>query len=119
MDSTNKVWLPDGLSEGSQQPLSVPAPHGPMTQGLYISLLESKLQQLIDANPKQARAAMQMSQEFAPGLWSIQQQYQPSEWAAQIVRSDQAMQLFSRIDWQGSLSDQEPANLVEMLELLA
>ena len=119
MDSTNKVWLPDGLNEGFQQPLSVPAPHGPMTYSLYVSLLESKLQRLIDANPKQARAAMQMSSESAPGLWAIQEQYDPSQWAAQIVRSDQASNLFSRIDWQGSLSDPEPENLQEMLELLA
>ena len=119
MNTTSKVWLPDGLDEGYQHALAVPRPQGPMSRSLYVSLLEAKLQRLIDANPRAATQAMQMSQESAPSLWAIQEQYPRSQWASAIVRSDQATALIDRIEWDGTLAEPEPENLTEILELLA
>lgn len=119
MNTSSKVWLPDGLDEGYKQPLAVPPPQGPMSRSLYVSLLEAKLQRLMDANPRQALQAMQMSQESAPSLWEIQETCPRSQWASAVVRSDQATALIDKIEWNGTLADPEPENLQEMLELLA
>lgn len=120
MNSTSKVWLPAGLDEGYQQPLSVPLPSSPMSRSLYVSLLEAKIQRLIDLEPQQAKQAMQMSQESAPGLWSIQEHYPRNQWASAIVRSDQATTLLSQVQWDQMLSaEPEPDNLLELLEMLA
>ena len=119
MNATNKVWLPGGLDEGYQQALSVPPPQGPMSLGLYLSLLSDKLQAMIDADPKAARAALQMSQDSAPGLWAIQEERPRSEWGSAVVQSDQAQALLNQINLQGTLADPEPTSLQEILELMA
>ena len=119
MSDSSKVWIPLGARPGTAQALSVPNPGRQMTPGLYLDLLTSKLDKLIQADPKGALQAMEMSQEQAPELWSIAQQYPPSQWASQLVRSDQMQGLLAPLSWKGLLDQPTNQSLREILELLA
>ncbi len=114
MTSSAKHWLPKGLPP----PLSVPSPGEPVSRSLYLSLIEAKLRGLIQADPKAARAALEMSQESAPELWAIAEQQPQSQWASALVRSDQFSSLLPT-NWSGAEVQPEPTSLQEVLELLA
>jgi len=119
MSNSSKVWTPGGLSPALAQALSVPDPGQPMTPSLYRELLRQKLDALIQADPKAARQAMEMSRENAPGLWVIAQQNPPRAWASGLMQSDQMTKLLASLKMPGSLSPKQPQTLLEILELLA
>jgi len=119
MNDSSKVWVPNGLPHGLAMVLSVPDPGGPMTYDLYLALLEAKLDELIQEDPKEARRAMEMSREGAPHLWTIAEYSRPKDWAAQIVQSDQMTSLLAPWKGGGSLQNPEPQSLLGILELLA
>lgn len=119
MNDSSKVWLPKGVPSGTEMLLSVPDPGRPMSAGLYRSMLAAKLAELIQADPKAALRALEMSQEEAPELWAIAQQYPIEQWAIALVRSDQMTRLLAGIDGTGHLSAPKPVSLLEILELLA
>ncbi len=119
MNDSSRVWLPRGVAPGTEMQLSVPDPGQPMTLGLYRQMLAAKLDGLIQADPKAARRALEMSQEEAPELWSIAEQQPISQWANALVRSDQMTRLLSKVDGRGFLAASKPVGLLEILELLA
>ena len=51
-------------------------------------LLARHLRRLVDADPKAAREALEMSQEHAPELYLIGQYQPPSNWAQAVMSSD-------------------------------
>jgi hypothetical protein len=110
MSDSKTVWVPKGMPANLAQALSVPNP------GLYQSLLETKLDRLIQADPVEALAAMEMSVEEAPELYSIAQNYQTREWASQIVRGDTLMPLLAQVTAQGTLEPMQEQSLWEILE---
>jgi hypothetical protein len=59
------------------------------------SLLEH-LQNLVKADPKEARAAMEMSPEHLPEPYLIAQNQFPREWATALMNSDSMHSLLSR-----------------------
>jgi hypothetical protein len=89
-----------------------------MTLDLYRHLLIAKLDRLIQADPQEARQAMEMSLEQAPELYSIAQQQPVSEWASAIVQGDTLMPLLSQVTAQGTLEQVPPQSLLEILEQL-
>jgi len=119
MNDSSKAWLPSGLPLEVARTLSVIEPGLPMTPSLYRELLTARLDELIKADPKAARRALEMSQEQAPELWAIAEQYPISQWASALVRSDQMNALISQMRWTGMKLPAEPPNLLEILELLA
>lgn len=119
MNDSSKVWLPGGALPGTELALSVPDPGQPMTPGLYREMLAAKLDGLIQSDPKAARQAMEMSQEQAPELWAIAEQYPPSQWASALLRSDKMAGLLAPLTWRGRLAPAQPQSLREVLELLA
>lgn len=121
MDSSSKAWQPPGLQAPMSELLAVPAPKPPVTRGLYLSLLEAKLAELVEADPRAAKQALEMSQEGAPELWAIAEQYPRSQWASALVRSDSMGRLLAAVQWEqpGTLADPQPASLLEIAELLA
>ena len=119
MNDSSKVWMPGGLPAALAKALSVPNPGKAMTPSLYRELLQQKLDAMIQADPKAAQQAMQMSVENAPGLWSIQQQHPTREWASALMQSDQMTRLLAPLKMPGSLSAKQPQSLLEILELLA
>ena len=119
MNDSSKVWLPSGLSPATAMALSVEDPGKPMTRSLYLDLLTAKLDAMIAANPKAARNALQMSQEEAPGLWAIAEQFPVKEWASALTRSDQMTKLLAPLKMDGRLANPQPQSLLEILELLA
>lgn len=119
MSNSRKVWIPAGVPQGAEMALSVDAPRELMTPALYRSLLIQKLDGLILADPKAARRALEMSQEQAPELWAIAEQFPTSQWASAIVMSDQVTALLSPITGKGRLAKPEsPQSLLEILEQL-
>ena len=119
MNDSSKVWLPSGLPPATAHLLSVPDPGKPMTPGLYREMLVAKIDQLIQADPKAARQAMEMSQDEAPELWAIAEQFPASQWASALVRSDQMQALLSQTTGEGKLATPHEHSLGEILELLA
>lgn len=118
MAKRNLAWLPSGTLPGTAQALSVPDPGRPITRDLYLSLLEAKLDQLIQADRIAARQAMEMSEEHSPELSWIAAGKPLSEWASALVRCDGLMPLLSPLTWQGILVEPEPMSLGEILERL-
>ncbi len=121
MNDTNKVWMPAGkLTEVERVALSVPANEKP-DPALYRSLLETKLQALVDADPVAARRSLEMSQDEAPELWAIAEQNPQSQWGSALARSEALSKMTQMIDWTmpGSLKAPEPLHLDELLELAA
>lgn len=121
MNDTSKAWLPAGkLDEIQRMILSVPTNSKPAPD-LYRSLLESKLQALVDADPAAATQALEMSQEQAPELWAISEQTPVNQWGSALMRSEGMSRLLSAIDWTlpGSLKAHEPLSLPEIAEMIA
>ena len=59
-------------------------------------LLLQHLERLVDADPKAARGALEMSQEHAPELYLVAQNQPPSQWAQSLMSSDSMLSLLSR-----------------------
>jgi hypothetical protein len=103
------------------QSLSVPNQGGsPPSLGVYLSLLASKVQHLVDADPRAARRALELSQEAAPDLWAIAEQSPTSQWGQALVASDQLHSLLPQ-PWSGQkMPEPDPLpNLEQVLESLA
>ena len=115
MNSTKQHWIPAGVPKV----LSVQFPGNPVTRELYLQFLQAHLDELIQADLKEARRALEMSQENAPELWAIAEQNPSSQWARALVQSDQLNALLPS-PWSGDRTSVESSqNLREMLEVLA
>lgn len=90
----------------------------PLTNQEKFRLLLSKhLHQLVQADPKAARKALEMSQEQAPELYLIAQNQSPSQWAQALMNSDSMHSLTSQSPSQVQSLLQAP-DLRSLLELL-
>lgn len=117
MSDSKTVWVPGGLPENQARALSVPAPgQKPMTKDLYRHLLVQKLDQLIQADPEEAREAMKMSVEQAPEFYSIAQNFPVMDWAIQMVEGDTLMPLLAQVTAKGTLEPEEEQSLRGILE---
>ncbi|WP_300661820.1 hypothetical protein [Hydrogenophaga sp.] len=58
--------------------------------------LQLHLKALVEADPKEARAAMEMSQEHLPEVFQIAKMYSPREWPQALMNSDSMNSLLSR-----------------------
>lgn len=121
MNTVMKWWAPSGadLSAGERKFLAVRNPQRPLNT-MYLTLLAQKLQELIDADQRRARVAMEMSVEHAPVLWSIAHSEDESNWGVALVNSDLLMPLLAKINWnrRGRLIGPDHRTLQEMLEML-
>ena len=121
MSNTQSFWQPQGksLSESQAAALAVPAQSKP-APSLYRRLLSLHLQGMIDADPQEARSALEMSQEEAPNLWQIAEDVPESQWGEALTNSDSAQSLLAQIEWSqsGSLTSPPDTSLREILELL-
>ena len=73
------------------------------------ALLEH-LKKLVEADPQEARAALEMSQEQAPELLQIAQNQPSSQWAEALMNSDSMRSLLS-------LSPNQDKTLLEQTDL--
>jgi hypothetical protein len=121
MNTSPTVWLPAGqnLTLAQRQALAVPARAKP-TQAQYKEMLTDSLQSQINANPQEAKATMEMSQEQLPEPYLIAQNQPKSQWAQALIQSDSMQPLLSLIDWTqaGSMREAEPTSLQLLLEHL-
>ena len=79
---------PKASAQQQSQPLS-------KQEADRLSLL-MHLERLVDADPKAAREALEMSQEQAPELYLIAQNQPPSQWPQSLMSSDSMHSLLSR-----------------------
>lgn len=114
MNDSRTHWLPSEMPMS----LSVPFSSSQPSRSQYLSLLQAKLDEQIKADLKDARQAMEMSQESAPELWSIAEQNPLSQWASALVKSDRLNSLLPN-PWGGEQVEPEQTSLREMLEQLA
>jgi hypothetical protein len=122
MNSSLKVWMPAGnLTETQRLVLSVPASSKPEPDSLYRELLAAKLQALVDADPEAARRHLEMSQDHAPELWAIAEEASPSEWGQRLASSEGMARILNKADLSkpGSLTQAEPLELTDLLEMIA
>lgn len=122
MNTSPQAWIPAGqdLSREQALALSVPARAKP-TPDLYRDLLAQKLQALIDADPKEAQRALEMSQEQAPEWWTIAEYQPPRQWGQALTSSDSIQIPLSLIDWtqEGNLREAPPEQTIRnVLEVL-
>ena len=101
MTNSVKVWRPD-QSEPHSQVLTVPYSGSQrMTRSLYESLLESRLRELIDKNPKRAKEILTGTEEHNPDLYRVAMDSEPRDWPPNIVACDQMQMLLNQINWNG------------------
>lgn len=120
MNTSSRFFLPAGLSSPA---LAVPVASPDLDRGLYLALLESKLKALVEGDEEAARAAMEMSQESAPELWAIAEQYPLPQWASAIAQTDGMVRLLAPVEWTEPAQevpeqDAQEVSLAEILELL-
>jgi len=120
MTNTRRLWLPAGdLTQEQRLALSVETGSKPPPD-LYRQMLAQKLQALVDEDPQAARRGLEMSQEQAPALWAIAEESRPSEWGQRLMMCDPMDALISKADLAkpGTLSQEEPLELMDILEML-
>lgn len=78
----------------------------PQEEGRF--LLARHLRRLVDADPKAAREALEMSQEHAPELYLIAQYQPPSNWAQAVMSSDSMHSLMAQA--------REPEEMQELMQ---
>ena len=100
---------PKASAQQQSQPLS-------KQEADRLSLL-MHLERLVDADPKAAREALEMSQEQAPELYLIAQNQPPSQWPQSLMSSDSMHSLLSRNPSQAKalLEQNDLRSLLEML----
>jgi len=111
MSNSQKASNLQKIKRASSQPQ-------PLTQQErdHQSLLEY-LQKLVKADPKEARKALEMSQEQAPELFLIAQSHPQSQWATALMNSDSMLNLLSQQPSQAKALLQQ-SDLRSLLELL-
>ena len=100
---------PKASAQQQSQPLS-------KQEADRLSLL-MHLERLVDADPKAAREALEMSQEQAPELYLIAQNQPPSQWPQSLMSSDSMHSLLSRNPSQAKTLLEQP-DLQSLLEQL-
>ncbi|MDO8778505.1 MAG: hypothetical protein Q7K57_59275 [Burkholderiaceae bacterium] len=115
MNTSPTVWLPAGqnLTEEQREALAVPAWVKP-NRNMYSEMLARSLQEKINADPKEARCAMEML------LDQVASQNNREHWGTAIVGSDNLMMVLNQIDWRlpGQIQQKQEQNLAQMLEVL-
>lgn len=97
--------------QGAAQPQALTAQEGELL------LLSQHLRKLVEADPQEARQALEMSQEQAPELFLIAQSQSPAQWPQSLMNSDSMRSLMSRSPSQAK-SLLEQTDLRSLLELL-
>ena len=90
---------------------------GPVFEQALHGQWDTHLQRLVDADPRAAREALEMSQEQAPELYLIAQNQPPSQWAQSLMSSESMHSLMSRSPSQAKALLDQP-DLRSLLELL-
>ena len=96
---------------GAAQPQALTAQEGELL------LLSQHLRKLVEADPQEAREALEMSQEQAPELFLIAQNQPQAQWAQSLMSSDSMRSLMSRSPSQAKTLMEQP-DLRSLLELL-
>ena len=124
MENSVRVWQPSSDRLGNVA-LSVPYP-GPLEQmnrQVYQDLLEKRLRQLVQQDPKEAERLLKSSEEHLPDLYQVALAGQPQEWPAQMMESGQMQTRLNQIDWSQTgqiveLPQNELPDLEEIVEAL-
>jgi hypothetical protein len=116
MNTSQQIWIPAGpnLSKAQAQALAVQVQSKP-DYDLYVSLLASQIQKMVDGDKSEAKRLMQ---DYCP---QIAMEAPMEGWGESLVEfSDSMTMILNRIDWTqpGMLSSQPPLSLWEILEQL-
>jgi hypothetical protein len=96
MSNLTKVWRPHGTQEAWSVSWNGPPV---MSKSQYERLLQYRLEELIEANPKTAYNLLTDSPESSPNLYEIAIHGNKEHWAIQIVLCDQMQMFLNQIDW--------------------
>ena len=96
-------WVPSGRFHTQVQRLAlgVEAIQNPGQQ-LWRHLLTSRLQSLIDADPRRARLLLAASCENSPEMFAISQEVNVEHWGIAIAQSEAVSQLTRQVEWHES-----------------
>lgn len=84
----------------------------------YEELLQDRLEELINANPKWAKDLLSASPEHHPNLYAIALYDALKQWAIQIMMSDEMMIRLNSVDWDKGEFSQVPADELPRLDEL-
>ena len=116
MTKQQTYWTPEGdLDQSRLLALSVPYPRKP-DQAMYREMLAEKFQQLVDADPKAAQRAL----EISPELSQIPLDSLTRHWGTALTMSDQISSQTCRINWArpGSLRHLPTQDILSLMETL-
>jgi hypothetical protein len=115
-----KVWRPSNQFLGSSA-LAVPySGRQKMSREQFGRLLESRLEELIESNPKEAQRVLSNNPEHLPDLLEISYLVARKGWPAAILACGQMQMLLNQIDWsQDGQSLELPENELPSLEEVA
>jgi len=91
-----QVWKPRGAEDAWQVVWKGPLV---MSRAQYSLQLESRLRELIAANPREAEDILTGSPEYSPDLYQIGLYNNPKDWAPLIIECDQMRMFLNQIDW--------------------
>ena len=120
---TRRYWSPVSVEPSLFALLAVENTTGlSMDDVLHRQLMEEKVIRLFEeAGRDEAQAALEMSAEQAPELWSIREYRPRREWPLAVMDSDTMMARLNQIDW-GTETSRSPAyhpTQEEIAEMLA
>ena len=123
MTSSIRAWRPSLQTQGWAG-LTVPySGNQQMTRSLYESILEDRLREWVDKNPKRVKEFLTDDPEGTPNLYEIGLDGNPKDWPVQILACDQMQTLLAQINWHEGrtllLSPSELPSLEETLNNLA
>ena len=120
---TRRYWSPVSVESNLFALLAVEnTTNLPMGDVLHRQLMEEKVVRLFEeAGPDEAQAALEMSVERAPELWSIRSYRTRREWPQAVMDSDIMMTRLHQIDWGTEISRPPPYRPTqeEVAEILA
>lgn len=114
MSSTSRHWAPKSVDSSLSTALAVSS-NQPMTASLHRQLLADKVRRLFkEAGLQGAQAAMEMSAEHLPELYSLSQQASPQDLPDLFLYSDTLQAALNLIDWKSEPSDPSHSPLLAM-----
>ena len=123
MSDSIKVWQPSSKVFGTSNFVVPFKGEGPMTRARYQSLLETRLKELVEEDPREAKELLTDSPEHNPDLYGIGMGSNPEDYPSQILHCDQMQMLLNQIDWSApgqthSLDRSDLPSLMEIVETI-
>ena len=99
--------------------MTVPLSGLAMNPQKYRQALESRLSELVEADPEEAKELLTASPESSPNLYQIGMSTTPQDWPAQIMMCDQMLMFLDQISYlKGRSLTLQPSEMPSLREIV-